>query len=71
MIAAILIGRKGSSGLPGKNTMELAGRPMTWWPLDAARQTPEIERIYVSTDDSEIVEVAQKFDATIIVSPSI
>ncbi|MDC3001468.1 cytidylyltransferase [Actinomycetota bacterium] len=69
MIAAILIGRKGSSGLPGKNTMELANRPMTWWPLDAARQTPEIEHIYVSTDDPEIVEVAQEFDATIIDRP--
>lgn len=69
MIVAILIGRKGSSGLPGKNTMELVGRPMTWWPLDAANQTPEIEHIYVSTDDPEIVSVAQEFDATIIERP--
>ena len=69
MIAAVLIGRKGSSGLPGKNTMDLAGRPMTWWPLDAARQTDEIDRIYVSTDDPEIVSVAQEFKATIIDRP--
>ena len=25
---AILLGRKGSKGLPGKNTMQLLGRPM-------------------------------------------
>ena len=69
MIAAILIGRLGSSGLPGKNTMDLVGKPMTWWPLEAAYQTQEIERIYVSTDDPEIVRVSQEFDARIIARP--
>lgn len=70
MIAAILIGRKGSTGLPGKNTMDLEGHPMTWWPLMAAAETPLIDRIYVSTDDPDIAKVAQDFDATIIDRPA-
>ncbi len=69
MIAAILIGRMGSTGLPGKNTMLIEGHPMTWWPLKAASETPLIDRIYVSTDDPAIVEVAREFRATIIDRP--
>jgi hypothetical protein len=69
VIAAILIGRKGSTGLPGKNTMSIEGHPMVWWPLKAAIETPEIDRIYVSTDDPGIVEVAADFGATIIERP--
>ena len=70
MIAAILIGRKGSSGLPGKNTMLVAGHPMTWWPLDAARRVAEIDRIYVSTDDPQIAAVCSEFHARIIDRPA-
>lgn len=69
MIAAILIGRKGSTGLPGKNTMSLEGHPMAWWPLVAARETKEIDMIYVSTDDPNLVQVAAEFDAQIIERP--
>ena len=69
MIAAILIGRKGSTGLPGKNTMPVAGHPMVWWPLQAAAMTPEIDYLYVSTDDPGIVEIAREFDARIIDRP--
>jgi hypothetical protein len=70
VIAAILIGRKGSTGLPGKNTMELEGHPMTWWPLMAAAETPLIDRIFVSTDDPDIADIARNFSATIIERPA-
>lgn len=69
MIAAILIGRKGSTGLPGKNTMPVAGRPMVWWPLQAAAMTPEIDFLYVSTDDPEIVDISGEFEARVIDRP--
>ena len=70
MIAAILIGRKGSTGLPGKNTMLVEGHPLTWWPLKAASETAPIDRIYVSTDDPDIIEIAREFDARIIERPA-
>lgn len=70
MIAAILIGRKGSSGLPGKNTREIAGHPMVWWPLNAAQECPDVDRIYVSTDDPDIVAVAESFESHIIDRPN-
>jgi len=70
MIAAILIGRKGSSGFPGKNTTEIAGHPMVWWPLEAAMQTPEIDITYVSTDDPDLAEIGLTMGARIIERPA-
>ena len=70
MAIAIMIGRKGSLGFPGKNVAEIAGHPMAWWPLNAACQTPEISRCYVSTDDPDIAEIGQSLGARIIERPA-
>ena len=70
MIVAILIGRKGSSGFPGKNITEIAGHPMAWWPLEAARQTLEIDITYVSTDDPALGDIGIELGARVIERPS-
>ena len=70
MIVAIMIGRKGSSGFPGKNTSDVAGHPMAWWPLDAARRTPEIDVTYVSTDDPGLAEIGASMGARLIERPA-
>ena len=70
MIVAILIGRKGSSGFPGKNTTEIAGHPMAWWPLEAARQTSEIDITYVSTDDPTLGDIGFAMGARLIERPA-
>src|SRR5215471_5292006 len=69
MICAILIGREGSTGLPGKNIRHLLGMPMVEWPLLAARAVDAIERIYVSTDSARIREIAERCGARIIDRP--
>ena len=50
MIYAILIGRKGSKGFPGKNLKKINGKRMCEYPLLAAKQTKSIEKIFISTD---------------------
>jgi hypothetical protein len=70
VIVAILIGRKGSAGFPGKNTTDVAGHPMAWWPLEAARQTPEIDVVYVSTDDPAIAVIGSDMGARLIDRPA-
>lgn len=70
MIVAIMIGRRGSSGFPGKNTTDVAGHPMAWWPLEAARRTPEIDTCYVSTDDPAIAEIGSSMGAALIERPA-
>jgi CMP-2-keto-3-deoxyoctulosonic acid synthetase len=54
MIIAILIGREGSTGFPGKNVVNIIGKPLAAWPLEAARATSVIDRTYVSTDSPRL-----------------
>ena len=37
MIAAVLMGRKGSKGFPGKNLHIVSGKPLAYYPINAAR----------------------------------
>lgn len=69
MIAALLLGRKGSSGFPGKNLYPVLGRPLTVYPLLAAKQARLVDRVYVSTDDEEIMALAREQGAEVIVRP--
>ena len=39
MIISLLIGRGGSTGLPGKNIMPLLGRPLMTYPILAAQNS--------------------------------
>jgi hypothetical protein len=69
MIAALLLGRKGSTGFPGKNLYEILGRPLTVYPLLAAQQAQSVDRVYVSTDDERIMAIAREYGAGVIVRP--
>ena len=69
MNIAILIGRAGSSGLPGKNTIPILGRPLAEYPLMVAKQTKSIDCLYLSTDSPELIELARGYDAHIIERP--
>ena len=53
-IAAFVLARGGSKGLPGKNIRLFAGKPLLAWSVLAAQQTGVIDRIIVSTDDDAI-----------------
>ena len=69
MIVALMLGRGGSKGFPGKNTFPVLGRPMMSYPLMAALSAGQIDDVYVSTDSDEIREVALGYDAKIIDRP--
>jgi hypothetical protein len=69
MIAALLIGRKGSLGFPGKNFYPILGRPLMVYPLLAGQNAKEVDQLYVSTDDERIMSIAQEYGARIIVRP--
>jgi GTP:adenosylcobinamide-phosphate guanylyltransferase len=69
MIPALMLGREGSVGFPGKNTLPVLGRPLMSYPLLAASASKCVDRIYVSTDSENIKEVAREHGATIIERP--
>jgi len=60
---AILIGRAGSKGLPGKNIKKLLGRYLVEYPLIAAKKSKMIKKIFVSTDSNKIKKIAKKYNA--------
>ena len=69
MIAALLLGREGSVGFPGKNTTPVLGRPMMAYPLLAARHAKSVDEVYVSTDSPSIREIAKEYGALLIDRP--
>src|SRR5437660_4580086 len=69
MIAALLLGREGSAGFPGKNTSPVLGRPMMVYPLLAAQHALSVDEVYVSTDSPRIREIAKDYGASLIDRP--
>ncbi|MCH2209854.1 MAG: acylneuraminate cytidylyltransferase family protein [Fuerstiella sp.] len=57
--------RGGSKGLPNKNLRLLGGKPLIAHSIEAALASRSLDRIVVSTDDSEIAAVAEKFGAEV------
>lgn len=65
-IVAIIIARGGSKSIPRKNVLPLHGKPLIAWPITLAKSVKEINRVIVSTDNNEIMKVAQKYGAEIL-----
>ncbi len=57
---AIILARAGSKGLPGKNRADVGGRPCALWTIDAALEAEGVTRIGFSTDDQELLDLAQR-----------
>ncbi|PKQ68848.1 CMP-N-acetlyneuraminic acid synthetase [Labilibaculum manganireducens] len=64
-ILAIIPARGGSKRLPGKNIMNLAGKPLIAWTIEAAKQSKYITDIVVSTDDDEIAKISKEYGAEV------
>ena len=62
---AFVFARGGSKGVPGKNLREIAGKSLLQRAIEAAQETPEIERVIVSTDSEEIALEAKKYGADV------
>ena len=54
MFNVIIPARAGSKRLPGKNMMELCGKPLIHYTISAALEASYVNEILVSTDDPEI-----------------
>ncbi|BBD08913.1 cytidylyltransferase domain-containing protein [Desulfovibrio ferrophilus] len=66
---ALLLGRKGSSGFPGKNSMTILGRPAFTYPIMAAKNSRFVDHIFVSTDHEGIIAAAPEMGVEVIERP--
>jgi N-acylneuraminate cytidylyltransferase len=58
-VLGVIPARGGSKGLPRKNVLPLAGRPLIAWTIACAKAATSLTRIIVSTDDAEIAAVSR------------
>ena len=58
---ALIPARGGSKRLPGKNIVPLGGKPLLAWTLEAAQRSGIFEDLWVSSEDDEILSVAEKW----------
>jgi N-acylneuraminate cytidylyltransferase len=66
---AIIPARGGSKGIPGKNIKSLCGQPLLSWTIAAAQAARHVQRVFVSTDDARIAQVARHYGAEVIMRP--
>lgn len=64
-LAALVLARGGSKGIPLKNIKLLAGVPLIGWVLRAAIDAGVFHSVWVSTDHDEIEKVAKQFGAQV------
>jgi len=70
-VLAIIPARGGSKGVPRKNIRLLGEKPLIGWTIEAALGASFIDRLVLSSDDSEISEVATIFGCEVpFVRPS-
>lgn len=56
---ALVPARGGSKSIPKKNVVNLGGRPLMCWGIEAIQLSGRCQRIICSTDDEEIAAVAE------------
>lgn len=66
---AVIPARGGSKGIPRKNLVQLAGRPLIQYTIDEAIQAGCFDRVIVSSDDDDILHVAESLGAEVLTRP--
>ncbi|GLQ05754.1 acylneuraminate cytidylyltransferase [Sneathiella chinensis] len=68
-VVAIIPARGGSKGIPGKNKKLLGGLPLISHTIRAAQGALNVGRVYVSSDDDEILAIAAREGAVAVRRP--
>lgn len=69
-VLAVIPARGGSKGIPRKNLRPVAGMPMIYYAITAARLSRTVTAVVVTTDDDEIALIASRFGAEVIMRPN-
>ncbi len=64
-VLALIPARGGSKGIPRKNLLDVAGKPLIAWSILTSVAASRIDRVVVSTDDDEIASVARHWGAEV------
>lgn len=67
---SIIPARGGSKRLPRKNVLDFNGKPLICWSIEASLNSKYIDKTIVSSDDEEILKIAEKNGANFIKRPN-
>lgn len=62
---ALIPARGGSKRLPNKNSIELGGKPLLAWTVEAALQSSYLDKVVFSSDDRQLMELAASLGAEV------
>lgn len=68
-VTVIIPARGGSKGIPRKNLIEFAGRPLLAWSISQALDSKHVDRVLVTSDSDEILDLTSTLGATPIRRP--
>lgn len=63
-ILAVIPARGGSKGIPRKNVRFMAGKPLIYYAINNAQKCSAITDVVVTSDDDEILAIAERYGAT-------
>ncbi len=66
---AIIPARGGSKRLPRKNLLDLCGKPLIAWSIEAGIKSKYLDTIVLSSDDSEILKIGEDYKIQTIKRP--
>jgi len=64
-ILGIIPARGGSKGIPRKNIIDLGGKPLLYYTIKAAKEAGVLDRLILSSEDSEIIAIAKSLGVEI------
>ena len=64
-VLAFIPARAGSKGIKNKNIIDLAGKPLISYTIEAAKKSKYIDRVIVSTDGEKIANIAKEYGAEV------
>ena len=64
-VLCVILARGGSKGIPKKNIIDVCGKPLIQYTIEAALKSKVFDEVVVSTDCKEIAEVAKKAGASV------
>ena len=67
-IIGVIPARYHSSRFPGKPLADILGKPMIWWVYQQCLKVPELNEVYVATDDERIKKVCLEYKMNVILT---
>lgn len=66
---AALVTAKGRNTLDHKHLLNVLGKPLVWYPINAVVKCKIIDRLYISSDDEEILKIGKSEGLRVIKQP--